>query len=452
MALRRSSVGPATDEFTSVSLGDARLDARVLKLVKAMERAPAAGFPKAVGTASEREATYRLLANARVDLFALLLPHIEQTIGRIRDAGVRPLVLIDKTSFVFSGEADRDGLERLGKNRVGFDCFFALAVARHRAPLGVLAIEPVELPGRVGADVWNLVVTSSSSHVGAMAPVFVMDREADAYALFATLAANERDFVIRVAHDRMVREHTGTAMLRDVAAKAPVLLRRAVKLTRRSGIGKAPQAKRRHPPRDARDAELAVRACTLTLPRPPKQPRDLPASLTLNMVQILEERAPDGVEPVEWLLFTTLPIKDTDAVAAIVDAYRARWTIEEYFKALKTGCSYEKRQLESRHSLLNALGLLAPIAWRLLALRSAGDDPTTPASVVLDDDEIHVLRKISRDIKLGSRPTAHEAITALARLGGHFPQNGRPGWQVIWAGFDKLIGQVTGYRLARAEM
>ena len=64
-----------------------------------------------------------------------------------------------------------------------------------------------------------------------------------------------------------------------------------------------------------------------------------------------------------------------------LDYYRSRWSIEEFFKALKTGCSYEKRQLESRHALLNALGILAPIAWQLLVLRqdSRGDATTTTA-------------------------------------------------------------------------
>ena len=100
----------------------------------------------------------------------------------------------------------------------------------------------------------------------------------------------------------------------------------------------------------------------------------------------------------------------------------------------------------------NALGILAPLAWRLLALRSVGDDATTPASAVLDRDEIHVLRKLSRDIKLDERPTVAQAFNAIARLGGHFPQDGRLGWKVLWTGFQKLLDRVKGYRLARDEM
>ena len=30
-----------------------------------------------------------------------------------------------------------------------------------------------------------------------------------------------------------------------------------------------------------------------------------------------------------------------------MNIYRTRWTIEEFFKALKTGCLYEQREFES---------------------------------------------------------------------------------------------------------
>jgi len=188
------------------------------------------------------------------------------------------------------------------------------------------------------------------------------------------------------------------------------------------------------------------------VPRPRKL-RDAPASLTVHLVEVVEHKPPRGVTPVEWLLVTTLPIDEPTSVAAVVDNYRARWVIEEYFKALKTGCSYEKRQLESRHALLNALGILAPLAWRLLALRTlADDDPDASAASLLDPDELHVLRKMSKDIKLGPAPTVAGILMAIARIGGHFPQNGRPGWLVLGRGLEKVLDRVEGYRLAKAEM
>jgi hypothetical protein len=455
MGLKEVPVRSAVDELEGMDLGDARLEARVRRIAAALEKDPAAGFPAAVGTVAEREAIYRLLGNERVEMNALLAPHAVQTMARAKALGERPLVVVDKTSFVFPGEAERDGLERLGKNRHGMDAFCALAVSQGRQPLGVLAIEPLDkAQGRASADEWEGTVDAAASHIKEVRPIYVMDREADAFALFASLIAKDRDFVVRVASDRWVHEHDGAApeMLRTIAAGAPIALTRQVKLSRRTGAGKAPDARRRHPPRDGRDAQLCIRACSIVLSRPRKLHDSLPASLSLQLVQVLEENPPAGTEPVEWLLFTTLPVGNAEDVAAVVDSYRARWTIEEYFKALKSGCNYEKRQLESRYTLLNALGILAPLAWRLLALRSVADDPTTSASAVLDADEVHVLRKLSRDIKLGAHPTAAQALSAIARLGGHFPQNGRPGWKVLWTGFQKLLDRVEGYRLAREEM
>jgi hypothetical protein len=455
MAVNKPPVGSAVDELEGLDLGDARLEARLRRIAEALERDPAAAFPTAVKTVAEREAVYRLLGNERVDMKALLWPHAAQTVVRAKALGERPVVAIDKTSFVFTGETEREGLDRLGKNRHGMDAFCALALSRARQPLGVLAIEPLEkAQGRASTDQWDAAVEAAAAHIEELRPIYVMDREADAFALFTALSARHRDFVVRVASDRWVNEYDGAApeMLRTIAARAPIALTREVKLSRRTAVGKAPGARRRHPPRDGRDALLSIRASSIVIPRPRKLSDPLPATLSIQLVQVVEESPPEGTEPVEWLLFTTLPVGNAEEVAAVVDIYRARWTIEEYFKALKSGCNYEKRQLESRHTLLNALGILAPLAWRLLALRSVAEDSTTPASAVLNTDEIHVLRKLSQDVKLDDRPTAAQALYAIAGLGGHFPQNGRPGWLILWRGFQKLLDRVEGYRLAMDEM
>jgi IS4 transposase len=75
--------------------------------------------------------------------------------------------------------------------------------------------------------------------------------------------------------------------------------------------------------------------------------------------------------PVAWYLVTSESVDTVEQVEAVVDAYRARWVIEELFKALKTGCNFERRQLESSQSLRIALATFLPIAVQLLALRRA---------------------------------------------------------------------------------
>lgn len=453
MKSRTVREGTAVDELQDLDLGDARLNRRARQLVRALEHEPAAGFPSAVHTAAEREGAYRLLSNRRVTLEGLLAPHIAQTVQRAQAADARPLVVIDKTAFVFGGDSAREGLTPLGAGRQGFDAFVALAVTPARVPLGVLAITP--LPGQAGpaaAATWAAVVEQAAAPLTDQDPIYVMDREADAYDLFAALDQRGRDFVVRVSAARLVQAYPDAAQegLRAVVARTPVQVERTVQLTRRTGLRKAPAARRRHPPRDSRVAHLTIRACPIHVPRPPKLGGDQPASLTLQLVHVCEMAPPADAAPVEWLLLTTLPITDPASLERIVDTYRARWTIEEYFKALKTGCAYEQRQLESRAALLNALGLLAPLAWRLLALRATADDQA-PADTVLEADELRVLRALSPDSKLPAAPTIAHALAAIARLGGHFPQNGRPGWKVIWTGFHKLRARVEGYRLARAD-
>lgn len=94
----------------------------------------------------------------------------------------------------------------------------------------------------------------------------------------------------------------------------------------------------------------------------------------MNFVRVWEPEPPEGEDHIEWRLRTTEAIETPDQILAVVDAYRSRWVIEEFFKALKTGTVYEKRQVESRKGMINVLAVLAPVAWRLLNLRTLGRD------------------------------------------------------------------------------
>jgi len=94
-----------------------------------------------------------------------------------------------------------------------------------------------------------------------------------------------------------------------------------------------------------------------------------------------------------------------------------------------------------------------PVAWQLLLVRDQGRNmPDAPANHVLSKVRLQVLRAISQR-PLGANPTAHEVMYAIAGLGGHLKRNGRPGWQTLSAGMEKLLTAELGW-LARggAEM
>jgi hypothetical protein len=262
-------------------------------------------------------------------------------------------------------------------------------------------------------------------------------------------------FRVRVAgrRGRNTGDSMGWSTVREVAERCTGVLEREVTLSRRKSKGRGTEKLRlTHPPRKMRVAKLRFAATEIVIPRPQYLRDPVPPELTLNLVHVREVDVPDHEQPVEWLLYTTEPIDTAEQVAAIVDSYRARWAIEEFNAALKTGCGYEERQFESSHALHNMLAISLPVACDLLSLRSrARRDPTSPASEVLSSTQLKVLRAVASKT-LSSRPTAEEALLAVAALGGHLKRNGPPGWKVLYRGMQKLEMFAAGWRAReRAE-
>jgi hypothetical protein len=196
--------------------------------------------------------------------------------------------------------------------------------------------------------------------------------------------------------------------------------------------------------RDARLARLEFAATSAEI-LGPRYATGLPRSLPINIVHVRELNAPSPQEPVEWFLLTSEPVDTEAEVHEVVEIYRTRWLIEEFFKALKTGCAMEKRELESLHTLTNALALCIPIAYQLLALRHlAGSKPTAPARLVLSDTQIAILQAKAHLIP---NPTAQKALEAVAYLGSHFVPFARkaPGWRVLARGMERLLALEEGW-------
>jgi IS4 transposase len=126
------------------------------------------------------------------------------------------------------------------------------------------------------------------------------------------------------------------------------------------------------PGRESRIAHLEVRAGRREIFRHHGAAPHIPEAVALNFVEVRETKPPPGEQPVVWRLATTEPIGTKAEVARVVDAYRARWSIEEFFKVLKTGCRYQQIQLESMRALVIALAIEVAVAWKLLLLKCSG--------------------------------------------------------------------------------
>jgi len=441
-----------------MSLNDARLQRRFDAIVASMTKTPDESFPKVFSDDSELEATYRFLNNERVSADALLAPHISDTIAR---AAREPLILVahDTTAFTFGGEHERGDVGSLDGKRAGFLGHFALAATtgEARRVLGVVGFEPTfriagrkkehwrsrrSNPDRESLRWLRMADVVGERLAGRAESIHLMDSEGDDYALLAHLIGGKHRFVIRSAQKRKL---DGGDDLMGTIARCEAVACRQVSLGERTRM--ASRGKSRHEPRKPRTAKLQITATGVTLLRPDRR-TELPEALRLNVVHVYEIDAPEGGEPVDWKLYTTEAIDTPEQMLAVVDHYRNRWIIEEFFKALKSGCAYEKRQLENRGSLLNALGILVPIAWQLLVLRDESRSDA-PSCSVLTARQIEVLRATSKR-PLPANPTARETMLAVAKLGGHITNNGEPGWMVLGRGLFDLIAYEVGWVAARA--
>lgn len=461
------SVPNAAAEFQAVYLGDRRLNARAVELVAGLSRRPSAGFPTVFPDESELEALYRFVNNDSVTLDGLLSPHQDRSWDRCQGAGSSALVLHDTSEFKFSGAAPRKGLATKGTSH-SFHGHAAIAVGEGEAPVvhGLVGFRAYVLedgawseacadqsfePLLVGSERWeHLVRETRDAAPDELSLVHVMDREADDYALWTAIIEGGDDFVTRAQNDRRVAGSTDR--LYAQADDQEFLVSRTVHLSRR-GKEAPPKSRKTHPPRDRRAARLSVRAAAVEVRRPDGVAPLGSPTMQLSFVEVVEIDPPDGVTPVHWRLVTSLPTTTPEQVLRVVDIYCKRWLIEEFFKALKTGCAVEKRQGRSLWSLLNVLGLLIPIAWRLLCLRSASrHQPDAPLDLHLDAVELQALRHLDQGKRLGPEPTVGDGLLAVARLGGHQRSNGDPGWLVLGRGLERLIEFAAGWRAAMAAM
>jgi transposase-like protein/DDE family transposase len=441
-------------EFDGVRLGDARLDRRLHRVLAQLSVAPGDSFPEQMKSEADQEALYRFLNNGNVTMDALLGGHRKQTLTRMPSSGI-VRILHDTTEFKFEGE--REGLGGLKDNKKGFLAHVALAVVadERRTPLGVLGVHPFvyqynqahltraqkvqrtfKAPrGDKKSSRWErLAFEVSATLPDGVEALHIMDQEGDDYSLFSALAEKGLRFVIRAEAGRRAADKVPLA---TVLAQEPSRIFRKVWISERT----EKQAKGKRPARAARFAELHVRAGTVVLNRTPTATEASLSQLSLQAVHVFEPSPPTGEDPIEWMILTSEPTCTFQQIESIVDHYRARWVIEEYFKALKTGCAFEKRQLTTLDGLTRALALFVPMAWLLLTLRNvARDQPDRDGLDVFTADQIHLLRVLleSRQRRLVESPTVRDLMLGIAALGGHIKNNGNPGWLVLGRGFRRF--------------
>lgn len=107
----------AAEELARIDLGDQRLNARSVQLLKCLSEKPTASIPVACRGWAETVAAYRFLAHEEISWRDILQPHVDCALTRMRR---QPVVLCiqDTTELDFNGR-DAEGLDPLSYEVIG---------------------------------------------------------------------------------------------------------------------------------------------------------------------------------------------------------------------------------------------------------------------------------------------------------------------------------------------
>ena len=276
----------------------------------------------------------------------------------------------------------------------------------------------------------------------------VADRESDIYEAFARCPANV-ELLVRAAQDRALEDGERLFASMDKQAEA---LRVGIDLPARPG-------------RAARQATLALRFATVQVARPRHgRVGDLPATLSLQLVDVREVEAPAGAPPIHWRLLTTQIVSNATEALAVVELYRKRWAIEQLFRTMKTqGFDIEGIEIEEtapRNRLVMAALVAAVTVQQLVHARDGGPGPLRPMTDAFEPDDLPLLCAHCRELegKTARQKNPHPecslayAAWVCARLGGWTGYYGKPGPIVMLDGWTQFqagkaaIRALQGYR------
>lgn len=454
-----SEQGWANAEFGAAELGDARRTARLVELARQLAERPEASLPQALEERAALKAAYRFFDNADIAHEKILASYVGSSLECLRGQAV--ILAVQDTTFIdYSGHRETEGLGPLHtRGGWGLICHGTLAFTPERLPLGVLGLrvwardpaQPKRRESRRQRPIEDKESYKWIDSVQALARlkeelpetrlVSVADREAEVYEFFTAAPALKVDVLVRAAWNRNLQGPE--AQVRAALAAAPVLAHKTLMLP---ASGK----------RKARTAQLVVRACPLRLAAPVNGSARRLAPIALWGVWAYEPEAPVGVEPLDWLLLTSVPVASPKQALERLDWYAARWGIEQWHKVLKSGCRIEARQLESFERLQRLLTVYAVIAWRLLyATMLARLVPHMPCTAILNEEEWQALycRIHHTPTPPATAPPLRQAIRWIAQLGGFIGRagDGEPGTQTLWQGFQELIPMTEMYRIMKPD-
>ena len=441
-------------EFEGISLGDPRLEKRVLVIAEKLSAKPQAPIHYASEDWKNAKAAYRFFDNEKVSSQKILEPHQQHTVQRVLQ---EPIILAiqDTTYLNFNHGIGAKGLGPIGekvKDAHGLIMHTTLAVTPTALPLGILnqkiwareGYKDVSAKERYLAPIeekesyrWIEALRQTKSAVPQSTRIItVCDREGDIFEFLQEANALKSEVLVRASVDRRILSQKKQYFWKFLE-KQPTAAIIEVELPQ---IGKK-----------SRKATLEIRVAKVTFRPPKKKSTKKLKPLILYGILAREKCNRKTKNQVEWMLLTNIPTISFDDAAQRIAWYRCRWQIEVFHKILKSGCEVERCLLKTSTRLERYLTLFSIIAWRLFWLTHISRvSPRAPAKTVVTQLELETLQAYtlrSPTFKY-NLTTAKEVVLAIAIMGGylHRKNDPTPGPLVLWRGWQRLQDMTIIYQ------
>jgi len=411
---------------------------------------PCASIPQASGNWAATQGAYDFWSSPHVKASSIVQAHQTSTLNRIQAEAV-VIAIQDTTELNFTHHPSKKGMGYLDNSKSsGLKVHSVFCSSASGIPLGVLhqqvwTRDPAFLGKkhqRHKKDIqdkesyrWLTALQATQTLIPPETTVVtVADREADIYELLALPRRPNSELIIRANHNRCVKS----------TQPEPQVQRLQQTIEQVPPTGQLTLELRRHPERQPRIATLTLRTTTVELQPPHTHPQAQHLQpVYIQVIQALEVDPPPGVEPVNWLLLTTLVITCFEDLVQCLRWYSYRWLIERYHYVLKSGCRLEQLQLESADRIHRALATYTIVAWRLLWITYlARYHPELPADTVLEAYQWQALYCTihHHSNPPDSPPNLRDAVRWIAQLGGFLARShdGEPGVKTIWQGLRRL--------------
>ena len=357
----------ANGEFGFANFGDERRAKRAVRIAADLIGSVGNSISTTCGK-SGAQAVSRFFSCDSVTEETTLSCHRMRSVERCKAVSGRILAIQDTTSLDFSSHKSLEGLgpTSTGKSASGIMMHSVLLADEQKVPLGVLGLRlwcrDIDKHGQSGDRrarctmekesskwLWGMKQANENLCSVGREVVVIGDRESDLYDLFAADRNANVHLLVRMCQNRSVETDAEQSCLLDAIKKADV--RGSYDLQVES---------------QNRTARMEVKSCRVWL-RPPKDRKLINGNMPcVWVVEVAEVDCAEGVEPLHWILLTTLDAGNLELARYVVKCYSGRWSIEEFHRTLKSGCQVERLQFETLDRLRPAIAMLCVVAQQVM--------------------------------------------------------------------------------------